>query len=246
MASYKIRYDFRKSLNSAHRISSKLSHSPSPACSTPRKLKTSKTRRTKSNSLTKLKAADESFDNKDIRILQDQSNTHQDLEDEKKSYKNMEDLDPLSSVEIKSAAQWKAISRRISWKDEQPIVRERTSERRCRSHRHRRPRLSRPITIKFPDLTDYPEEVQTEATNLGYLRSLCWRVKPWDKSSEVMRDKRLFRSVLGEAWGVDCDEIMPGLFIGDKASATNVQFLRRQSIDHVLNVAEGKGEGKRA
>ena len=251
MASFKIKYDFRKSLNSASRLSrsaSKLSsNNPSPACSTPRKPKASKPRKSKPKTMSKLKAANQSSE-KDVPILQDQSNNILDLEEEKnkKGYKNMEDLDPLSSVEIKSAAQWKAISRRISWKEDQPMERERHSERRFRTHRQRRPRLNKTITIKFPELTDYPEDIQQEATTLSYLRSICWRVKPWDKSSETMRDKRLFRSVLGEAWGVDCDEIMPGLFIGDKASATNIQFLKRQSIDHVLNVAEGKGEGKRA
>ncbi len=34
-----------------------------------------------------------------------------------------------------------------------------------------------------------------------------------------------------------------GLFIGDKASATNIGFLKRYGITHVLNTAEGKEEG---
>ena len=47
----------------------------------------------------------------------------------------------------------------------------------------------------------------------------------------------------GIQWGVDCDEIHPGLFVGDKASASNVAFLRKYGITHVLNAAEGKDEG---
>ena len=42
---------------------------------------------------------------------------------------------------------------------------------------------------------------------------------------------------------MDCDEVVPGVFVGDKASIANIEFLRRQNITHVLNVAEGKDEG---
>lgn len=42
---------------------------------------------------------------------------------------------------------------------------------------------------------------------------------------------------------MDCDEVVTGIFVGDKAAIANVEFLRRQNITHVLNVAEGKDEG---
>ncbi|XP_073829119.1 dual specificity protein phosphatase 13B isoform X2 [Musca autumnalis] len=38
---------------------------------------------------------------------------------------------------------------------------------------------------------------------------------------------------------VDCDEVYPGIFIGDAASAKNKTFLRMKGITHVLNAAEG-------
>ncbi|XP_004518794.1 dual specificity phosphatase DUPD1 isoform X4 [Ceratitis capitata] len=38
---------------------------------------------------------------------------------------------------------------------------------------------------------------------------------------------------------VDCDEVYPGIFIGDVASAKNKSFLRMMGITHVLNAAEG-------
>ena len=34
-----------------------------------------------------------------------------------------------------------------------------------------------------------------------------------------------------------------GVYIGDKASISNIEFLRRQNITNVLNCAEGKDEG---
>ena len=33
-----------------------------------------------------------------------------------------------------------------------------------------------------------------------------------------------------QGWGVDCDEVVAGLFIGDKAAASSVPFLRRQVL----------------
>ena len=54
-----------------------------------------------------------------------------------------------------------------------------------------------------------------------------------------MKDKRLFTSMMGVSWGVDCDEVYPNLFIGDEASARNTGFLRKMGITHVLNTAEG-------
>ena len=54
---------------------------------------------------------------------------------------------------------------------------------------------------------------------------------------------KLFSSQFAIGWGVDCDEVHPGLFIGDKESATNLQFLRKIGVTHVLNTAEGRDEG---
>ena len=50
--------------------------------------------------------------------------------------------------------------------------------------------------------------------------------------------------MFGAGWGVDCDEILSGVYIGDKASVMNIEFLKKQNISTVLNAAEGKGEGK--
>ncbi|XP_053948073.1 dual specificity phosphatase 29 isoform X2 [Anastrepha obliqua] len=38
---------------------------------------------------------------------------------------------------------------------------------------------------------------------------------------------------------VDCDEVYPGIYIGDVAAAKNKSFLRMMGITHVLNAAEG-------
>ena len=38
-----------------------------------------------------------------------------------------------------------------------------------------------------------------------------------------------------QGWGVDCDEVVAGLFIGDKAAASSVPFLRRQVAQCRMN-----------
>jgi len=53
----------------------------------------------------------------------------------------------------------------------------------------------------------------------------------------------VFHLVLAVGWGVDCDEVYPNIFIGDKASAENTRFLSKMGITHVLNAAEGTWEG---
>lgn len=39
--------------------------------------------------------------------------------------------------------------------------------------------------------------------------------------------------------GLDCDEVYPGIFIGDEGAAKNKEYLRGIGITHVLNAAEG-------
>ncbi|XP_037919194.1 dual specificity protein phosphatase 13 isoform X2 [Hermetia illucens] len=43
---------------------------------------------------------------------------------------------------------------------------------------------------------------------------------------------------------VDCDEVYPGIFIGDAAAAKNKVYLRLMGITHVLNTAEGSRYGQ--
>ena len=76
------------------------------------------------------------------------------------------------------------------------------------------------MTLRPPPLSAYPSSLQDSASTLSQLRSLCWRVKPGPG------DRRLFCAVLGSGWGVDCDEIVPGVFLGDRASAATIPFLR--------------------
>lgn len=45
------------------------------------------------------------------------------------------------------------------------------------------------------------------------------------------------------AFGVDLDEVYPGLFIGDEGAARNIEYLRYLGVTHVLNAAEGVGFG---
>merc|ERR1719494_1747699 len=93
------------------------------------------------------------------------------------------------------------------------------------------------VTLKAPEFEDLPSSLTV--STVSQLRNVCWRIKPWREKKE----RGLFTSIMGQGWGVDCDEVVAGLFIGDKAAASSVPFLRRQAITHVLNTAEGQDEG---
>ena len=67
---------------------------------------------------------------------------------------------------------------------------------------------------------------------------VCWQVKPWLSP----KDSRLFTSLYASGWGCDCDEMVPGLFIGDKQTVKNLRFLNKLGVTHVLNAAEGPWE----
>ncbi|KAK1124354.1 hypothetical protein K0M31_006721 [Melipona bicolor] len=42
---------------------------------------------------------------------------------------------------------------------------------------------------------------------------------------------------------IDCDEVYPGIYIGDAATAKNKKYLKMLGITHLLNAAEGKRFG---
>ncbi len=137
-----------------------------------------------------------------------------------------DEKDPLGFIEVKSAAQWKAMSNRISWKFEEPEEDK-----------------SFNFTVNSLGESNANENSSVEGfkpTTVQKLRLICWRVKPW---KQPKTNSRMFSSQFGAGWGVDCDEVYPGLYVGDKASATNVGFLQKLGITHVLNTAEGKDEG---
>ncbi|XP_064466489.1 dual specificity protein phosphatase 3-like [Ornithodoros turicata] len=41
------------------------------------------------------------------------------------------------------------------------------------------------------------------------------------------------------SYGIDCDEVFPGIFVGDEGAARNKDYLRGLGVTHVLNTAEG-------
>ena len=97
----------------------------------------------------------------------------------------------------------------------------------------------RVITYKVPPYDTTCDPDTFTPVEAKQLRLICWKIKPWKEA----KSRKLFSSQFGEQWGVDCDEVSEGLFIGDKASASNINFLKRYGITHVLNTAEGKDEG---
>ena len=154
--------------------------------------------------------------------------------------KQSESNDPFDFIEIKSAAQWKSLTQRISWSvDNQEDPEEKEKDNSVTTKIIKVPKIeaSGCITIKAPEAEMYPSSI--DKTSLAQLRNICWRIKPWNEKKE----SRLFTSVYGQGWGVDCDEVVKGLYVGDKAAISNVAFLKKQGISQVLNAAEGSDEG---
>lgn len=90
--------------------------------------------------------------------------------------------DPLEGVEIRSAAQWRAISPLVTWRgDSQDKLEMEETEvppAGCGS-RVRGECPDRPVTITPPTARDFPPHLQTEMTSLAEMRNVCWRIKPW-------------------------------------------------------------------
>ena len=160
--------------------------------------------------------------------------------------------EPLDCIEIKSAAQWKAMSELMTWNfgslKEEPdeeidigckLEHREGTEKVPVSINIEKPDEQRHITYKLPSYDTTLDPIGFSPVESKQLRLICWRVKPWKET----KNRKLFTSQFGEQWGVDCDEVSEGLFVGDKASASNINFLKRYGITHVLNTAEGKDEG---
>ena len=128
------------------------------------------------------------------------------------------DTDILSMFKVSSAAQWKSISSNveISLTEEESIA-----SKDCDNENEN------------PSETKVPDKVTRQQ-----LLAVCWQVRPW----ECPKDRRLFTSLYAEGWGCDCDEVSPGLFIGDRRTAENTRLLAKLGITHVLNAAEGPWE----
>lgn len=138
------------------------------------------------------------------------------------------ETDFLSLFKVSSAASWRELSTRVT------------------------------VDLQQEDLEQ--EDLDTKdsrdfvPTSVKQLLAVCWQVnllasspstvdevRPWDEP----KDKRLFTSLFAAPWGCDCDEVscswgartgtesqvLPGLFIGDAASASNIRFL--QVISHL-------------
>ena len=177
---------------------------------------------------------------KSVPPMSNEENLEDKEEEEKEQEEEEEEMDPLNFIEIKSAAQWKAMSGRISWKfekeedeNEEPVKEVVAPEK---------PKYNFSVSVAKSSGQDVTGLEGFKPTKVQQLRLMCWKVKPWNQAKE-QHGTKLFSSQFAAAWGVDCDEVFPGLFIGDKQSASNVAFLQKIGITHILNTAEGKDEG---
>ena len=156
---------------------------------------------------------------------------------------DISESDPLEFLEINSAAQWRSISQKVSWNFDNDAYNNKKEQKHEDNiaivEKGKKDFLSdnSKVTIRVPSKMEFPADL--DKTTLAQLRNICWRFKPWN----VEKRDGLFTSVFGQGWGVDCDEIVKGLFIGDKSAISNVPFLNKQKISCVLNAAEGNDEG---
>jgi len=153
-----------------------------------------------------------------------------------------EDEDPLGFIEIKSAAQWKAMAGRIRFKFEDE---EQSPDQTATEEAAGGAKPAYKFTVR---LGAAPAEVDGSSdafqpTKVQQLRLICWRTKPWAQPPMGAGGKRLFGTQFAAPWGADCDEVFPCLFVGDKNAASKPAFLRRIGVTHVLNAAEGDEEG---
>ena len=102
-----------------------------------------------------------------------------------KTKDRLESPDPLEGVEIRSAAQWRAISPLVTWRggSQDKLHTEETKETEvppggC-GGRVRGECPDRPVTITPPSARDFPPHLQAEMTSLAEMRNVCWRIKPW-------------------------------------------------------------------
>jgi predicted protein tyrosine phosphatase len=145
--------------------------------------------------------------------------------------------DPLSIVKVGSAKQWKAISKNLTINFNDIELQDgdvKTNPKTANDNAEVGQNDS--SLIQTQGLEERPTTPQSFVdTTVQQLRMICWKIKPW----EYPKEKKLFHSLLGAGWGVDCDEVYPNLFVGDEASARNIRFLKKMGITHVLNTAEG-------
>ncbi|XP_040577973.1 uncharacterized protein [Lepeophtheirus salmonis] len=172
------------------------------------------------------------------------------------SLEGEDEEDPLNFLHIQSAAQWKALSQRISLIESKNKDDTATFSNEIVGSPSKRRNVVQPKSIlsshKLNNNTSYTVKITPSdnpsdfvPTKVASLRLICWRIKPWGNKSNPSRPvgKRLFSSQFAVQWDVDCDEVYPSLFIGDKSSASNLGFLKKLGITHVLNTAEGDEEG---
>ncbi|XP_076161562.1 dual specificity phosphatase 29 isoform X3 [Ptiloglossa arizonensis] len=56
-------------------------------------------------------------------------------------------------------------------------------------------------------------------------------------------DPDSYSQCYGSQQSIDCDEVYPGIYIGDVATAKNKLYLNKLGITHLLNCAAGQGFG---
>jgi len=100
---------------------------------------------------------------------------------------------------------------------------------------------------------DIPRTPDGQQSELAKLRSLlqelrntrCAR-KPLPGHDTIPKLQKCKGETLSDryALGIDCDEVYPGILIGDEGTARNLEYLQGIGVTHVLNCAEGKSFGQ--
>ncbi|KOC68606.1 Dual specificity phosphatase DUPD1, partial [Habropoda laboriosa] len=90
---------------------------------------------------------------------------------------------------------------------------------------------------------DLKKRVPGGETTLSQLTEVLYRTQTDNKPIPGFDPDRHDTQYYRAQQAVDCDEVYPGIYIGDAHSAMNKKYLKTLGITHLLNAAEGKRFG---
>ncbi|CAK9817426.1 Dual specificity phosphatase 29 [Anthophora quadrimaculata] len=90
---------------------------------------------------------------------------------------------------------------------------------------------------------DFHQRLPSVETTLSHMTEVLYRTQTDNKPIPGFDPNRDDAQYYRIQQGIDCDEVYPGIYIGDAITAKNKKYLKMLGITHILNAAEGKRFG---
>ncbi|CAK9833573.1 Dual specificity phosphatase 29 [Anthophora retusa] len=90
---------------------------------------------------------------------------------------------------------------------------------------------------------DFHQRLPSVETTLSHMTEVLYRTQTDNKPIPGFDPNRDDAQYYRAQQGIDCDEVYPGIYIGDAITAKNKKYLKMLGITHILNAAEGKRFG---